>query len=339
MLHGHGNDTDSCKDLIADFSSNVWHRGISKELTQILEKNIASITNYPEPDVKTLKNSIAGCFGIKGSNVVVTNGSTEAFYLIAHAFAKNKSVILYPSFAEYYDACKMYRHEIEQLPNSSGWLNIPFREQLVWLANPNNPDATTFSLNQIEDLLKANSSSIFIIDEAYIELCYNAESALPLLATYSNLIIVKSFTKAFSIPGLRLGYIVSSEDIINRIQQYLMPWSVNSLAAKAGIYITEHYSRLLPDKERIKEESVGLQSDLGKIAQLKVFPSACNFFLVQSLSKPASQLKEFLLEDSKILIRDASNFKGLDHSFFRVSVQSPEMNKLLIREIQKWTTQ
>jgi threonine-phosphate decarboxylase len=339
MLHGHGNDNSLYPGLIADFSSNVWYMGASKELTQILKENIESITNYPEPDVKTLTNRTAACFNIKRTNVLLTNGSTEAFYLIAHAFAKSKSLIVYPCFAEYYDACKMYQHEIEQVPNTSDWLNILFHQRLVWLANPNNPDAKTISVRELEDLLKAYPSSIFIIDEAYIELCYGAESAILLLAKYSNLVIVKSFTKAFSIPGLRLGYIISSEDIICKIKQYLMPWSVNSLAAIAGAYITNNYKRLLPDKDKIIKESLCLQKELGKITQLKVYPSNCNFFLVQSLSKPAHELKEFLLQDSKILIRDASNFKGLDNSFFRISVQSPDVNKLLVKGIQKWLNQ
>lgn len=336
MIHGHGNNTNQYPNLVADFSSNVWYKGTSEELITVLSKNIDNIGNYPEPDAYSLKNKIAEYFNLKDDNVIVTNGSTEAFYLIAQAFAGAKSVIIWPGFAEYYDACLIHRHQIAQIKNATGWESLKFENQIVWFANPNNPDSKTVTFTEIESMLKNNSSSVFILDEAYIELCYSTETAIPLLAKYSNLIIVRSFTKAFSIPGLRLGYILSSEKITDKIKPFLMPWNVNSIAIAAGVYIMEHYDRLLPDKEVIRKESVELQKELGKIKKLKVYPSDCNFFMVQSLSRPANELKEFLVKEYGILIRDASNFKGLDKSFFRIAIQKPKMNKLLVKGIKYW---
>jgi threonine-phosphate decarboxylase len=118
-----------------------------------------------------------------------------------------------------------------------------------------------------------------------------------------------------------------------------MPWNVNSLALAAGLYIMEHYNRLLPDKEIIRKESVELQKQLGLISGLKVFSSNCNFFLVQSLSKPASELKEFLVKEYGILIRDASNFKELDKSYFRIAIQKTNMNKILVKGVKHWLQQ
>ena len=115
-----------------------------------------------------------------------------------------------------------------------------------------------------------------------------------------------------------------------------MPWNVNSLAIAAGMYIIEHYDRLLPDKEIIRKESAELQKEIGKSKKLKVYPSDCNFFMVQSLAQPAHKLKDFLLKEYGILIRDASNFKELDPSFFRIAVQKPEINKLLMKGIKYW---
>ena len=211
-----------------------------------------------------------------------------------------------------------------------------FENRLVWFANPNNPDGKTMTLNEIALLLKSNPSSTFVLDEAYIELCYGIETAIPLLNECSNLIIIRSFTKAFSIPGLRLGFMLSSGRIMNKIRAFQMPWSVNSLAITAGVYIMEHYERLLPDKANIKKESLEFQKELRKNRKLKVYPSVCNFFMGQSLSGPAYELKKFLMDEYGILIRDASNFKDIDTSFFRVAVQEPDKNKLLAKGIKYW---
>lgn len=337
MIHGHGNEIYKLTSAIkADFSSNVWYKGNSVELISMLSNNITCIANYPEPDAYTLKNKIAAYYHLKEDNVIVTNGSTEAFYLIAQAFAGKRSVIMCPSFSEYADACRIHHHQTTCLSNTSGWQSIRFENRVVWFANPNNPDGKTITFAEIALMLKNNPSSVFVIDEAYIELCYGIETAIPLLAEYSNLIIVRSFTKAFSIPGLRLGYMLSSGKITEKIKSFLMPWNINSLANKAGVYIMEHYDRLLPDKEIIRKESMELQKELGKIKKLKVFSSECNFFMVQSLLRPACDLKKFLVEEYGILIRDASNFKELDQSFFRIAVQEPDMNKLLIKGIKYW---
>ena len=337
MIHGHGNEIFNLPSAIkADFSSNIWYKGASEEICIVLTQHIANIGNYPEPDAYSLKNKIASYFNLKDDNVIVANGSTEAFYLIAHAFAGKKSIIICPSFAEYFDACQMHHHQIAQIKNTSGWQSLRFENQIVWFGNPNNPDGKTITLAEIASMLKNNPSSVFILDEAYIELCYAAETAIPLLAEYSNLIIVRSFTKAFSIPGLRLGFILSSKKITDKIKLFIMPWNVNSLAIAAGVHIMGHYDRLIPDKKIIRKESVELQKELGKIKKLKVYPSDCNFFMVESLSKPASELKEFLVKEFGILIRDASNFKELDSSFFRIAIQKPDMNKILVKGIKYW---
>jgi threonine-phosphate decarboxylase len=335
MIYGHGNEIHQLQ-LKADFSSNVWYKGVSEEICTLLAQHIANIGNYPEPDACSLKATIAAHFNLIDKNVIVTNGSTEAFYLIAKAFTGKKSIIICPCFAEYYDACKMHNHQITILGNTSGWHNLNFENQLVWFANPNNPDAQTITLAEITTMLKNNPSSVFVLDEAYIDLCYTAETAVPLLAEYSNLIVVRSFTKAFSMPGLRLGFTLSSKNIADKINSFLMPWNVNSLAIAAGIYIMEHYDRLLPDKNVIRKESLELQYELGKIKKLKVYPSDCNFFMLKTLVKSASELKGFLLKEYGILVRDASNFEGLDKTYFRIAIQKPDLNKKLVKGIKYW---
>ncbi len=337
MLYGHGNDAYSYKTKIkADFSSNVWYESITQELFYVLQQNLPSIASYPEPDAGSLKIKIARLYNIKSENILITNGSTEAFYYIAQVFENQSSVIIYPSFSEYEDACKMFHHKLTFLDNKADWLNLKFNNAIVWFGNPNNPDGKTISFNKIQKLLERNPNSYFIIDEAYAELCYGFESSVMLLQKFANFIIVQSFTKTFSVPGLRLGYIISSKEIIKKISILLKPWSVNSLAISAGHYILDCYKKLLPQKKLIRKQSHELQKRLNEMSGLEVYPSNCNYFLAKSHYKTASDLKDYLVKNCGLLIRDASNFRGLDTSFFRVAIQQQKFNSLLLKGIGQW---
>ena len=337
MIHGHGNEIfNSPIKIKADFSSNVWYKGTSDELVKMLSSNIKNIYNYPEPDSYSLRYKIAGYFDLNADNIIVTNGSTEAFYLVAQVFSNYKSIIVTPSFSEYYDACRLYNHQITKVLNTSDWHRTSYINKIIWFANPNNPDGKTTDLSDIEEILKNNSSSIFILDEAYIELCFSAETAISLLNKYSNLVIIRSFTKAFSIPGLRLGYIIASKVITDMVRKFIMPWNVNSMALTAGLFIMDNYDNLLPDKMIIKLESEKLQQKLMTIKELKVYPSCCNFFLIELISKEAKELKSYLLNEYGMLIRDASNFNIPGNSYCRIALQTPKMNKILVEGIKNW---
>lgn len=337
MIHGHGNDLAYYNTPIeVDFSSNIWHEGMDAKMQLFLSEKIAQLANYPEPDAATLTQLIAQHHGVNADQVLAFNGSTDAFYTIAQAFGGYDSTILYPSFAEYYDACVVNKHKISYLSNNDNLLSVSFENQLIWMANPNNPDGKVLDLSEIEHLLLQNLSSIFIIDEAYIDLHYGAETAIPLLRVYSNLIVVRSLTKAFAVPGIRLGYIVTSNVLVGKIVPFLKPWSVNSLAIEVGKYIITNYNDLLPQKEKMLSETLAFQWAVTQIRQFTVVPSLCNYFLVQTHHKTASDLKRYLLHNHQMLIRDASNFKGLSPSYFRLATRGTHYNNKFVLAINQW---
>lgn len=338
MIYGHGNDLTAYHGKVRiDFSSNVWYGGVPTGLLSYLKAHIDTIADYPEPDALPLKLQIADHFHMKPGQVLVTNGSTEAFYLAAQAWSGCNSIICCPCFSEYEYACRVYHHSINYLEFNDLYAAKSFLDcQLVWLANPNNPDGNVRSLETIERLLKENPQTFFVIDEAYIALCAKAQSAVLLIKSYPNLILVKSLTKIFSVPGLRIGFLLAAEETIARIAANRMPWRVNSLAIEAGKYLWNHYQEFVPSLNAIREESESLQCRIKDIGMFEVYPSACNFFLVKSLRGTATELKSFLIKKMGILIRDASNFRGLDDSFFRIAIQGPDKNRLLIEGIKSW---
>jgi threonine-phosphate decarboxylase len=241
-----------------------------------------------------------------------------------------------PSFAEYEDACLMHLHDLRFLPVDQ--FTQPFNSApgLVWLGNPNNPDGTVTPINLIKEKLLEYPKTTFVIDEAYSGLCSNFESITEHLNDFKNLIVTKSLTKMFAIPGLRLGYLLASELVVEKLHKYLIPWSVNALAIEAGKFIIDHEQELMPEVPAILKRSQELQAMLGQSELLDVVPSLCNYFLVKLKRGNAASLKEYLLNEHGFLIREASNFRGLDERYFRIAVQDENANFKLYKAIIYW---
>lgn len=337
MMYGHGNELSLYdSEIIVDFSSNVSFEPVSPELLKYLTSQLSCIKHYPEPDAASLKNKLSKHHRIPEENVLITNGSCEAFYLLARIFQEKHSLIPVPSFSEYEDACRINNHKTSFINNQE--LKNDFSTcDIVWLGNPNNPDGKTIPKETIEKFCAENPEVYFIVDEAYAELCAGFESSIPLTPKYQNLIIIRSLTKTFSIPGIRIGYIIANQSLIQNLNKKVIPWNVNAIAIKAGNYILDEYNSLFPDVNKILSNSFHLQTRLNEITSLEVVQSKCNYFLIRLLKGKSDELKEYLIKEKGILIRDASNFKGLDNSWIRVAAQNTAYNNLLFESLLEWT--
>ncbi|MCG8308467.1 MAG: aminotransferase class I/II-fold pyridoxal phosphate-dependent enzyme [Cytophagales bacterium] len=330
MIHGHGSDAYRYKEnIVADFSSNVWYPGPPKELIDHLGEALQYIGSYPEPDSGRLQNALARFHHVPRDKVLVTNGSAEAIYLLARVLRKRASVILSPTFAEYEDASETENHKVRHIFRKDLFTETRTPHSLFWICNPNNPDGRAISPEDIKKLLIHNPSSVFIIDEAYGALCSEDFSSVHLLEKHDNLIILKSHTKAFTIPGIRLGYVLGPPKIIFQLRERLFPWNVNTLAISAGLYICHHHKRLAPDKDAIYREMKAFRKELRQNTSIGLRPTRTNYLLGELDGYTAGQLKDYLVKQHGILIRDASNFFGLNNRFVRLALQSPEHNRLL----------
>ncbi len=336
MIYGHGDDRYNFPDIRMNFSSNVNPAGINCGLQAHLKSRIENLNTYPEPLAETLTVRIGERKGFPQGSVLITNGAVEAFYLIAALYKKKKALIYTPSFSEYEDACNMYRHSIEFCNNELFPKKTEKHVDTVWICNPNNPDGKIFDIQTLKEQISENRETLFVLDEAYAEFTdepASLENEAPFLP---NLIVVRSLTKRFSVPGLRLGYLVCSPAIKRKLREKLMPWRINTLALEAGMYcFSEEFSDNFHPGEWL-EESRRLQTEIGKIEGFSVIPSRTVFFLVKGPLK-AVLLKKELAEKSGILIRDASNFRGLSENHFRISCQSPMENTYLIETLKKWS--
>lgn len=334
MIQGHGNNLYHFGQgaIRADFSSNIAFNNKSEHIMAHLRDKLALIQNYPDPEMRELTHIIAQGHQLSDDCVLITNGSAEAFYMLAHYIAckheRARSHIFIPSFAEYEDSCVLFGHELSYSSLSDFSALQAHRYDSVWLGCPNNPDGYRVSDADIAAACRANPHCHFIFDCAYHELstCREIDGRL-----MDNQIVTHSLTKSFGIPGLRLGYIIATETTIAELQGMRAPWSVNALSLEAGKFILQHYQELMFDHKELMEESQFLQSELGAIEGITITPSACNFFLSQLTDgRNATQLQDYLVQEHGLLIRHAGNFRGLSDKHFRIAAQSRDKNLQLI---------
>ncbi|MDP2335393.1 MAG: aminotransferase class I/II-fold pyridoxal phosphate-dependent enzyme [Bacteroidota bacterium] len=338
MTSGHGDDRyQYAQTLRADFSSNVWFGGTPPELISHLQQNLHLIGNYPEPDAAGLCRGISDWHNVNPNQVLAFNGSVEAFYTIALAFRESVSAILYPTFAEYEDACRIHQRHLQFFRSDEAESALKSETNLFWTGNPNNPDGHIFSFQEIEGWLGKHPNTVFVVDEAYAGMVPGFASAISLTQNYPNLIVVRSLTKCCAIPGLRLGYVVASEKLASRLRKFQQPWSVNALAQEAGKFLIDYLEEHPLDTTTILQLSLDLQRSVGQLDGFHVIHSEAPFFLIEMQSGTAAGLKQFLLDEHGILVRDASNFRGLNERYFRVCTRNKKDNQLLMEGLKNYS--
>lgn len=333
MINGHGDDIYKYKQQITiNFSSNIYGKQDMTALHDFLCLQLKKVHSYPEPDASSLAILLAEKNEIEIENILVTNGATEAIYLLAQAYQNSHSVIVNPTFSEYEDACYIHKHSLRYYRYLE---EIEEDSEIVWLCNPNNPDGRIYEMGYLSQIVAAHPNTLFIIDQSYASFSNQPTWKIKDAKDYTNVVLLHSMTKQYAIPGLRLGYITAHSSVIERVSTYCIPWSVNTLAIEAGKFLIK--SNLDDtDSESYLLESKRMQTELNTISGLVVIPSAMHYFLCRLENKKASDLKQYLIKKHGILIRDASNFRGLDEHYFRIATQSTEENEKLIKAIKEW---
>jgi len=337
MLFGHGDDVGAGKDrVVGNFSSNVWYDGYCNDLKQVVVAAIEQISCYPEPDAHSLRMLLAAKRGVGITNVVATNGAIEGIYLIAQLFSGSRSLVVVPTFSEYEDACKLYNHSLSYINEACFDGAIPTAIDVVWICNPNNPTGRVWNRSFLLDLIARNPHKMFVVDQSYQtfyegELLHESD-----VLAYPNLVVIGSLTKCYAIPGIRVGYVVASSQVVEQMLNIRIPWSVNALAVAVASYFLENEERYKLPLSRWMSDKHRLVADLAEVDYLEVASSETPFFLAKLRKGSSAELKSYLLCEHKLLIRDASNFRGLDSSFIRISPQQSSINALLVNALKQW---
>ena len=339
MLRGHGDDGYAqLTEIKHDFSSNVCREALPEGLLEHLRQGLEGLSHYPEPASESLRATIARREGVTPASVLVTNGATEAIYLAAQAFPKRISYVLQPTFSEYADACRLYGHQLRSIRRLD---EVGEDATMVWLCNPNNPTGTVIPREVLLELVVAHPKVVFVVDQSYEAFCREPLLTVGEAAGYGNLLLLHSMTKQYALPGLRLGYLTGAEQLVSKVERMLQPWSVNMLAQQAGMFVLEE--RFKREEKRgamfadeYLRETQRLWAAVAEIEGMEPLPTTTNFFLVRLERPCGGELKAWLAERG-ILIRDASNFEGLDGHYIRMAAQRPDENNLLIEKLREWS--
>ncbi|ACF13737.1 aminotransferase class I and II [Chloroherpeton thalassium ATCC 35110] len=341
MLHGHGDDAyQFTHPISANFSSNVWAGGSPEGLKAHLFEKWDAVHRYPEVTGESLQALLAEHHGVAPEQVLVTNGAVEAIYLIAQRFRNARTLIFTPAFSEYEDACRLHSHDLQFASHeafSNETFSLPPETKLCFICNPNNPTGQLHPREKLARLFEANPNTHFVTDEAFTEFTADPNASLaPLLRRYPNLTLLRSMTKIFAVPGLRLGYALASAEQIAALSSHKQPWTVNALAIEAGKYLIERLPETLPDVAGLLRRAAAFKAALQTVPGLSVSESAVHFFLCELKIGRAADLKKHLAETHGLLVRDASNFRGCRAGHFRLATLSDAENARLINALQAW---
>ena len=329
-------------DKIIDFSANINPIGPVPDLNKILEKTFKEIINYPDPDYTELKKSISKFGGWHAEMIIPANGASELLYAAAAITTGKRALIPVPSYSDYTEAAKRAALEVihvKTIEKDNFLLNINTLSEhikdrdIVFIGRPNNPIGNCIDITSLVSFIRTNPNSTFIVDESFLE--FSPETVSIAADLPQNAIMIRSMTKFYAIPGLRLGYAIAHPGVAQKINSQLTPWSVNCFAQAAGITSLEN---TLYQKESFtftKAARTEFVKNLSELSYLRVFPSDSNFVLVkldEELNGTQLQ-KEFLKHG--LAIRRCSNFTGLNDQFIRVAIKTVQENECFVKILKK----
>ncbi|MDO9067884.1 MAG: threonine-phosphate decarboxylase CobD [Deltaproteobacteria bacterium] len=333
-------------DSISDFSASINPFGLSAVVRKSLICALDSLIHYPDSSHRDLKLALARHHNLSPANFAIANGSTELIYNLPAMLSGNKALIISPSFSEYIRALAQHHWEVQHFtlsPASNFSIDTDALQKILasgvdvlYLCNPGNPNGTIYPLRVVEKIYRLciDTGTFLVLDEAFMDFCEEA-SAKRFVVRGDNAIVLRSMTKFFGIPGLRLGYSISNDTMAERLDSMGGPWSVNTLALVAGVSALQDSEQNQRIVEFIRQERRDLFESLEQFPQLKVYPSSTNFLLIEiKKGMSARELKE-RLEHHHILIRDCSSFMGLTNGFFRIAVRNREENQRLLECLGK----
>lgn len=295
---------------------------------------------YPDFVPERLQEKLAQSVGWIAEGVMAGNGSNEMIQSVVNSIVQAgvRVVLPEPSFSVYRQVITVMNGDITSVPlNEDLTFNVTRlatavkmqRPSLTLICSPNNPTGCTISTKDLEMLLR-NTEGLVVVDQAYVE--FGGDDFTPLLAKYPNLVILRTFSKAMAMGGLRVGYCLAAPELITEFRKCKMPYSLNFFSMMAAEVALDHRSDFADELNLIKEERERLIRAIREIRGLQPFPSAANFFVVRTEMEPRKLFDE--LRSRGLVIRDISKSPMLAE-FVRISVGRPEENDRLIMALKE----
>ena len=353
MITGHGGNIFEVSESIGchpseilDMSSNMNPLGPMDDLVSHLQEHLSTISTLPDAGAARITAAFAAHHGIRSEQVLAGNGTTQFIYSIPRVLQIKRALILGPTYADYEDACRLDKVSCEFLmsgenqnfePDINTLMDMSHRFDSVYICNPNNPTGRLIKADQIKALCRRHPTVRFIVDESYLPFVSAEHRQSVIGAGLDNLIVLHSMSKIFTIPGIRLGFIVAPKWVIDQLRLFIPPWSVNCLAQAAVDYIMGHTVEVEAFIETtakfVHKEGTALCEGFKNHAAIQFYPSATVFLLGRLKGRLTAPRVQHNLLKEKILIRDCSNFNGLSDRFIRISLKSETANRRLAKAL------
>lgn len=346
-LYGAAADSAFSQEELLDFSANINPFGMPGEVREAVLREFSHALNYPDPLNRRLREALSGAEGIPADWILCGNGGADLIYRLVYAGRPKKALVTAPSFLEYQEALLQTGTEISYYRCSTDLAicedlleQLTETLDLLFLCNPNNPTGLLTDrtlLLKIVEKAKENGTLV-LLDECFLDFCREEASYTlkGVLGAYENLIILKSFTKMYAIPGVRLGYVLSSNPgLLEAMRLSGQPWAVSTLAESAGVAAVTQKAERGGAFERktityIEEERSRMKREMEALG-LRVWPGEANYLLFQAAGE--SRAYEKLLAEG-IVIRRCSNYEGLTETHYRVAVKKREENDRLLHAMK-----
>ncbi len=331
-------------DSLIDFSASINPLGLPAVVEQVLSASAPLLLHYPDPDCTELTHALAERHGVAPRQIIVGNGSNALIYLLCRVLKPKRAVIVEPTFSEYAAAlgsvgCEIdrvfakpeqaFQHPLDEAARAAQGADVLF------VCNPNNPTAAMASREALLDLAAARPNCTVVFDEAFMDFVEDGDANISCLGR-DHVLVLRSMTKFYAIPGLRLGYAVGPEDLIAQLHAAHEPWTVNALAQAVGVAMLGERKYAQRTRELVKCEREWLTARLREIPGLQPCPAHANYLLMRlpPLSTTCDALRAALIPRG-IVIRHCSNFPGLGPEYFRVAVRTRHENQKLVAAIRQ----
>ena len=326
---------------IIDFSANINPLGMPDSAKESIINNLKQIERYPDISYSDLRNEIKiyennklGHDIVSSDNIILGNGAAEVIYNIVRAINPKKTMIMAPTFSEYEEAVLSISKEIVlyELKESDDFKltedilkEIKKDIDMIFICNPNNPTGSVVSQELLLKILNTIDTNTFVvIDESFLDFIRDDFSMISYLNKYDNLIVIKSLTKFFAIPGLRIGYgLCGNKHFSQKAAKMFPAWNINILADICARICLNDKKYIDDSIDFMEKERIYLYNELKKVNYLKVYEPSVNFIFFKV--KNEMDLKKELLKEN-ILIRSCSNYHSLDERYFRIAVRTHEEN-------------
>lgn len=338
----HGGDIYSRAYRI-DFSANINPFGMPESVKRAAIEGVHQAIHYPDVKCRELRKKISGKEGISEEWILCTNGAAELLFALSQTLKPKKALLTAPGFAEYEQALKAVGCDLSfyQCRKSKGFIldddylkALGDEIDIIFLCNPNNPTGLLIPEKLINRILEiCREKQIFVVlDECFLEFVNEKlqNSQKKWLAKMPGLLILKAFTKMYGMPGLRLGYgMCADTGLLEQVREVLQPWNVSLPAQLAGAAAMEEDAFVQKTREYIEKEREFLLKKLKEL-EFSVYDSTANYLFFEG---PKDLYDTCAAEG--ILIRDCSNYRGLEVGYYRIAVKTRAENEELISVLKK----